>query len=269
MGPHTDIRYSDRHAGWRCSFHHGAVVAALAACLALLVGCGGGGVVTKPVTVDAFLDATYSNDQVAAECLEDIKHAAQVAAESRGRFFFHTFDGDPLRRRGTTADFAELEVPARYRGTSKEVEGLRSAAEKEVEELWPEVETLAAEKPVVPETPLAGVLTRAARIQAEGEVVGPHRIVICTDGLFTDVNKKSTSEGVHQLGASLRSKLSGATIDFIGLAVSVPGTGPYVEKGKPPVEELLAEAEATMGVWDVELPAGWEPVPKPREKGNS
>lgn len=240
------------------------LAASLALCLGLLFG-GCGGVETRPVTVDAFLDATYSNDQVAGECLGDIKRAAQVAAESGGRFFFHTFDGDPLRRRGASIDFADVKVPNKYKETSKELDGLRQAAEDAVDERWPEIEVLAEERPTVGETPLIGVLTRAARIQAEGEVVGPHRILLCTDGLFTDVDARSSPDEVSQFGASLQSKLKGATVDFIGLAVSVPGTGPFVEKTKPPVEELLAETGATMGIWDVELPAGWEPVPKPRE----
>lgn len=246
----------------------GVAVSALVATLVLtllLAGCGG--VETKPVTVDAFLDATYSNDQVANECVDDIARAAQIAAESRGHLFFHTFDGDPLRRRGTSRDFSDVTVPNKYKGTAKEAEGLEHAAEEEIEELRPEIEELAAETPKVGGTPLVGVLTRAARIQAEGEVVGPHRILICTDGLFTDVTPKLSPDEVSRLGASLDSKLPGATVDFIGLAVSVPGTGPFIEKIKPRVQELLDLAGARMGVWDVELPAGWRPVPKIVEGG--
>jgi hypothetical protein len=237
---------------------------AVAAAAIALGGCGG--VATNPVTVDAFLDATYSNKDVSDKCLADLHRAALTAAESRGLFFFHTFDGDPLRRRGTSADFGDLEVPNRFKGTGKELEGLEAAAVDAVDEtLWPEVEAMASEPPKVGTTPLVGVLTRAVRIQEEGQVVGPHRVLICTDGLFTDVTPRSSPEEVSELGSSLEGKLAGATVDFIGLAVSVPGTGTYVDKGRPQVQQLLEEAGATMGIWDVELPAGWEPVPRPVE----
>ena len=78
----------------------------LAACAALAVvlvieGCGGKQELTdRPISMDIYVDATFSNDQVARECMPDVMSAARLAAASRGFVALHTFDGDPFRRRG-------------------------------------------------------------------------------------------------------------------------------------------------------------------------
>jgi len=206
----------------------------------------------RPLAMDIYVDATFSNDEVASECMNDVLTAAQLAAASRGSLKFHTFDGDPFRRRGLSASFGDEAIPADLKGTSGET----AYFEEQAEDLEAEMEELIAEPPTVGGTPLIQLLERAGRHTAQTEAL--NRILICTDGLFTDVNpQEMTAAEAREAGEALPSNLRGITIDFIGLDGSAPGRGKRIEETKPLVEALLAGAGATLGNWDLELPPSW------------
>lgn len=232
-----------------------AILRVISICVAITVlavgsvGCGGSD--HKPIAMDVYVDSTFSNDQVALGCVPDLILAAKLAAVSRGTLSFHTFDGDPLRRRGMSAVFTEDELPAELKGTSGEDEYLEEQAEK----LQPRFETLIEKEPKIPGSPLLGVLERAARTR---HGTATKRILICTDGLFTDVNaNEMTLEEARAAGSELRRQLHGATVDFIGLDASAIGRGRVVERTRPVVKAVLAGAGAEMGNWNVELDPSW------------
>lgn len=231
----------------------GAATLCIGICTALtFAGCDEPQMLTdRPLSMDIYVDSTFSNDQVAAECTDDVMTAAKLAAGSRGFLEFHTFDGDPFRRRGLSELFNE-EVPASVKGTSGEIEYL----EEQAEELEGEINELIAEPPVVGGTPLVELLERAARNASRGNV--DDRILICTDGLFTDVTPiKMTVAEARTEGEGLGPNLEGVAIDFIGLDASDPGRGRRIEQTKPLVRALLSAAGAEMGVWNVELGSEW------------
>lgn len=202
--------------------------------------------------MDVYVDSTFSNDQVAIGCLGDVMEAAKLAAGSRGSFRFHTFDGDPFRRRGLTESFGADQIPPDVKGTSGETAYL----EEQAEELEGEIEDLIAEPPTVGGTPLIDLLERAARHTPRSD--GLNRILICTDGLFTDVNPvEMTAAEAGAEGEALPPNLRGAVIDFIGLDGSAPGRGRRVEETKPLVEALLDGTGAELGNWDLELSPNW------------
>lgn len=216
-------------------------------------GCGEDHRLTqRPLDIDIYVDSTFSNDEVASECMNDVISAAELAAASRGTLKFHTFDGDPFRRRGLSASFGDEAIPADIKGTSGET----AYFEQQAEELEAEMEELIAEPPTVGGTPLIQLLERAGRHTAQTDAL--NRMLICTDGLFTDVNpKEMTSAQAREAGESLPSSLRGITIDFIGLDGSAPGRGKRIEETKPLVESLLQGAGAELGNWDLELPPSW------------
>jgi hypothetical protein len=215
----------------------------------LAMGCGNSD--HHPIAMDVYVDSTFSNDQVARGCVADVILAAKLAAASRGTLSFHTFDGDPLRRRGMSAIFSEGEIPAELKGTSGEDEYLEEQAEK----LRGRIEALIAKPPKVGGSPLLGVLERAARSR-HGSAA--KRILICTDGLFTDVNPNTmTREEAHVAGEELKPQLEGATVDFIGLDASAVGRGRLIEQTRPVVKAVLVGAGAEMGNWNVELDPSW------------
>jgi hypothetical protein len=202
--------------------------------------------------MDIYVDSTFSNDEVAEECMDDVLVAVEVTAGSRGTLQFHTFDGDPFRRRGLSKSFGEEEMPADIKGTSGEVEHL----EEKSRDLEPDLHELITEDPTVPGTPLIDLLRRAGRDIAPAPAL--NRILICTDGLFTDVNPLEMTAGeARTAGEELPAPLRGITIDFIGLDASAPGRGRRVEDTKPLVDALLAGAGATRGTWDLELGPHW------------
>jgi hypothetical protein len=202
--------------------------------------------------MDIYVDATYSNTEVAEECMNDIITAMEVTAGSRGTVKFHTFDGDPFRRRGISKNFGEEALPGDVKGTSGEVEYLEGQAR----DLEPELQQLIDEKPTVPGTPLIDLLERASRHMSGSPAF--NRILICTDGLFTDVNPVEMSAAeARSAGEELPSSLTGITVDFIGLDGSAPDRGRRIEKTKPLVDALLAGASAKRGVWDLELGPDW------------
>lgn len=224
------------------------------ACAALgLLGCSEDHRLTKkPLAMDIYVDSTFSNDEVASECTDDVLTAAELAAASRGTLRFHTFDGDPFRRRGLSASFGDEAIPADIKGTSGET----AYFEEQAKELEPEMEELIAEPPTVGGTPLVQLLERAGRHTARTDAL--NRILICTDGLFTDVNpKEMTSAQARAEGEQLPASLRGVTIDFIGLDGSAPGRGKRIEQTKPLVEALLQGAGAELGNWDLELAPSW------------
>lgn len=224
-------------------------------CLAAVLGLAACGSSAEPVTTDIYVDSTFSNDQVAAECFPDVMRAVKATAASHGVVSFHTFDGDPLRRRGTSAAFSEDDIPRDLRGTSGEDEYLESLTEGELEE---EIEELIAEPPQVYGTPLLLVLARAAQFQEDDGGEGKHRILICTDGLFGDVRPdEMTEEDARERGANLASGLKGTTVDFIGLDVSAPGSGRRIAQTRALVRALLSGAGAHLGIWNAELPPIW------------
>jgi hypothetical protein len=234
-----------------------AVIAVLnlcvAACIAIaLVGCDEPQVLTeKPISMDIYVDSTFSNDQVAEDCMGDVMAAVKLAAASRGFLEFHTFDGDPFRRRGLAKSF-DQGVPPSVEGTSGELTYL----EEEAVELEEQIQDLIDERPVVGGSPLIGVLERAARNAPDEKV--HKRILICTDGLFTDVTPvRIDAEGARSEGERLGPNLEGVTVDFIGLDASEPGRGRRIEDTKPLVEALLGAAGLQMGVWNVELGSEW------------
>jgi hypothetical protein len=223
----------------------------LAACI-LLAGCDEPQELTqRPLSMDIYVDSTFSNDQVAHDCMDDVMAAVKLAAASRGFLEFHTFDGDPFRRRGLSKSFDEG-VPPSVEGTSGELSHLEGEAAK----LEGKIKELIAEPPVVGGSPLIAVLERAARNTAQREV--HKRILICTDGLFTDVTPVRMNAGeVRFEGRKLGPNLDGVTVDFIGLDASDPGRGRRIEDTKPLVEALLGAGGLRMGVWNVELGSEW------------
>lgn len=232
---------------------------ALAMCVGItvsvaLTGCDEPEKLTdRPLSLDIYVDTTYSNDQVAAGCMDDLVAAAKLAAGSRGFLEFHTFDGDPFHRRGLSEHFDEG-VPSNVEGTSGEISHL----EKEAEGLKPAFEELIEEQPTVGGSPLIEVLERAARNAPQADAY--NRILICTDGLFTDVTPiKMTVSEARVVGRELRPNLQGVSVDFIGLDASDPERGPRIEATKPLVRALLVSASAEMGVWNLELGSRWRP----------
>ena len=224
-----------------------------AALLAMLAGCGEDHRLTEtPLAIDIYVDSTFSNDEVASECMKDVLSAAELAAGSRGTLKFHTFDGDPFRRRGLSASFSDENLPADVKGTSGETAYL----EDQVSELESEIEELIAEPPTVGGTPLIQLLERAGRHTAQ--TGASNRILICTDGLFTDVNpKRMDAAEARTAGEALPDNLEGIPIDFIGLDGSAPGRGRLIEQTKPLVEAVVAGAGAEFANWDLELPPTW------------
>jgi hypothetical protein len=225
----------------------------LVTCVALaLVGCDEPQALTEePLSMDIYVDSTFSNDQVAHDCVSDIMIAVKLTAASRGFLEFHTFDGDPFRRRGLSEHFDEG-VPANVEGTSGELTYLEDQGAK----LEGRIKELIAERPVVGGSPLVAVLQRAARNTPDGKV--EKRVLICTDGLFTDVTPvRMTTGEARSEGKKLGPNLGGATVDFIGLDASDPGRGRRIEDTKPLVEALMGGAEMRMGIWNVELGSEW------------
>ncbi len=214
-------------------------------------GCGNS---ATPIVGDIFIDVTFSNDQVANACLTDVMRATKAVATTHGTVYVHSFDGDPLSRRGLSEPFTESQVPPDLQNTSGEGEYLEEQADK----LESEIEDLINEDAEVKGTPLLEVLTAAGRTNVpSGE---KHRIVICTDGLFTDVRPgKMTAEEAQAKGVNRHARLSGAVVDFIGLGVSAPGTGRRIEQTRPLVESLLEGAGARLEYWGVDLPKPWPP----------
>jgi hypothetical protein len=221
-----------------------------------MVGCGTS---TKADTGDVkregvitALDGSYSDYAVAEKCFSDLDSVALLAAEQGEPFTFFAYDGDPLSDRGVSIDFGEMEVPNRYEGTELE-------DDRRVEQAAPilnETHELAAKVPEIGETPIVGVLTRIARI-ADGAEFVPEYVVNCGDGIWTDLKPGMDGAEVRSLAAEIKPSLKDLKIDFIGLGASKPGSGPWVEELRSPVEQLLNYAGAELGVYDIELPAGW------------
>jgi hypothetical protein len=202
--------------------------------------------------MDIYVDVTYSNDQVATSCMDDVMDAATLAAGSRGFLKFHTFDGDPFRRRGLTESFEAERIPPDVEGTSGETAYLEGLAE----DLKGEMERLIAEPPTVGGSPLVDLLERAGRHTSRPDAL--NRILICTDGLFTDVNPlEMTPADAEAAGEALPSSLNGVVVDFIGLDGSAPGRGRRIEQTKPLVRALLHGAGVEMGNWELELAPDW------------
>jgi hypothetical protein len=227
-------------------------------CLVTLVvlaisGCSEDHALTqRPLAMDIYVDSTFSNDEVASECMNDVQTAARLAAASRGSLKFHTFDGDPFRRRGLSVSFGDESIPGDIKGTSGET----AYFEEQADELEAQMKELIAEPPTVGGTPLLQLLERAGRHTAQTSAL--NRILICTDGLFTDVNPlEMTRAQARQAGEELPANLAGITIDFIGLDGSAPGRGKRIEETKPLVEAVLQGTGAAMGNWDLELPPNW------------
>lgn len=234
------------------SFKKWITICALAGSLAL-VGCGENFELTEiPISVDIYVDSTYSNDQVDHECMDDVMEAARLAAGSRGYLRFHTFDGDPFHARGMSESFDEVVLPGGVEGTAGETKYLEGKAD----DLRPKIEELIEEKADIPETPLIHLLERAGRSTVSTEAL--EHILICTDGLFTDVNpNKMTRDDAASIGASLPSALQDVVVDFIGLDGSEPERGPYIERTRPLVQAMLAGAGTRIGSWELELPNSW------------
>jgi hypothetical protein len=189
---------------------------------------------------------------VATKCLADLDRAADLAAERGGAFTFFAYDGDPLSRRGISVDFGGLPIPNRLKGTEKEGEYRVEKAGAVLDEMH----ELAISGPVVGGTSLVGVLTRIARI-AEGLDAVPAYVVNCGDGLWTDLKPGMLAKKADALAREIPPGLEGTTIDFVGLGASVPGSGPWVEKLRPLVKQVLKDKHAHLGVYDIELPADW------------
>jgi hypothetical protein len=221
--------------------------------LVALGGCGENHRLTdEPIAMDIYVDSTFSNDQVALGCVPDAMMATELAAGSRGSIKFHTFDGDPFRRRGLSESFEAEVLPANIKGTSGETAYL----EEQAKDLEPQMKKLTLERATIPGTPLVELLERAARHTASTDDL--NRILICTDGLFTDVNPLAmTTRRALAKGRALPRTLRGITVDFIGLDGSAPGRGRRIEQTKPLVEALLLGARAKLGTWDLELPPSW------------
>lgn len=218
----------------------------------MLAGCDESQSLTsQPISMNIYVDTTFSNEDVAAKCLPEVMSAATLAAASRGFVDFHVFDGDPYRRRGLSANFSE-EVPRNIRGTSDELHYLEEQAEK----LEGEVRQMISQKAVVGGTPLIELLDRIAEEPAQGKVA--ERVFICTDGLFTDVNPlKMSVPQAESAGRALPPGLKGSVVDFTGLDASAPGRGRRVQQTKPLVEALLDSAGAKLGNWGDGLDPQW------------
>jgi hypothetical protein len=216
-------------------------------------GCGENHELTDgPISMDIYVDSTYSNDQVAINCMTDVMDAATLAAGSRGFLKFHTFDGDPFRRRGLSESFESERIPSNIEGTSGETAYLEGLAE----DLQGEIERLIAEPPAVGGSPLVELLQRAGRHTPSSSALP--RILICTDGLFTDVNPLEMAPAdARAAGESLPASLNGVTVEFIGLDGSAPGRGRRIEQTKPLVQALLRGAGAELGNWELELSPDW------------
>lgn len=227
------------------------VLVALAGSLSL-IGCSENYDLTKvPISVDIYVDSTYSNNEVDLECMEDVMEAAKLAAGSQGNLSFHTFDGDPFHSRGLNESFSDLALPGEVEGS----DGQTGYLENKAEELRPRMEELVEADAVVPETPLIGLLMRAGRGSTSSAI---RHILICTDGLFTDLNPNHVSiEDAKTAGKDLPPTLKGVVVDFIGLDASAPDRGEFIERTRPLVLALLTSAEADLGSWDLELPANW------------
>lgn len=220
---------------------------AMAICLLGLLGCGG----SSPAVITA-LDGTFSDHKAAPQCFADLDRAATLAAERGGAFTFFAYDGDPLDHRGVSVDFGDLAIPNRVKGTEKEDDYRVEQAAAVIEE----THQLAARVPNEGGTPLGGVLTRIARI-AQGSTTVPEYAVNCGDGLWTDLKPKMSDREVERLAREIPAGLEGMTIDFVGLGASAPGTGPWVERLRPSVQQVLEAKGARLGVYDIELPADW------------
>jgi hypothetical protein len=230
-----------------------SLLVCVAAGAAVLGGCGENYDLTEtPISVDVYVDSTYSNDQADMECVDDVMEAAKLAAASRGHFKFHTFDGDPFRGRGINEPFDELVIPGGTENTAGETGYLEGKAE----DLQPEIEELIIKGAEVPGTPLIQLFERAGRHTPDDEVI--NRILICTDGLFTDLDPNQVSrEEAVVAGEELPIALEGTVVDFIGLDGSSPERGRYVERTRPLVQALLTGAGMRLGAWDLELPVDW------------
>lgn len=238
--------YVSRHGGATRLAARTALVLLGTTCLFGLSGCGGtsAGVITA-------LDGTFSNYEEASECFSDLDRAATVAAEHGSAFTFFAYDGDPLSRKGINFDFGRMEIPNSVKGTEKEDDYRVEQAAGVIDETHELVEG-----PVEGGTPLSGVLTRIARIaQSSGSV--PAYVVNCGDGIWTDLDPEMSDREVAELADEIPTGLEGLTIDFVGLAMSDPGTGPWVEQLRPVVARVLEAKGASLGVYDIELPAGW------------
>jgi hypothetical protein len=230
----------------------------LSVCLVLLVSLSIGGcdeprkLTDEPISMDIYVDSTFSNEKVAHKCMPDVMAAARLTAGSRGYLSFHTFDGDPFRRRGINEPFTDGSVPLDVKGTSGEIESL----EDQATELKPRIEKLIEEPAKVGGSPLLLVLERAARQTPRQDTL--NLVLICTDGLFTDVNPLEMGDAEARAGgAALGSNLRGVTVDFIGLDGSAPGRGKRIEHTKPLVQAVLAGAGARFGNWGLEMPPDW------------
>ena len=103
------------------------------------------------------------------------------------------------------------------------------------------MERLVNEGPVVGGTPLIDVLRRAARNRGHSGAL--QRILICTDGLFTDVNPRAmTAAEARGAASQIGPRLRGATVDFIDVDASDPDRGDYVESVRPLAGALLGGA---------------------------
>ena len=224
-----------------------AIVLPMIISVVVLLGCG-----ENPPSVITALDGTFSDQKVAAQCLPELDRAADIAAERGGSFTFFAYDGDPLSRRGISIDFGDQAIPNRLKGTEKE-------GEYRVEQAGPilnEMHKLASDRPTVGGTSLLGVLTRIARI-AKGLGSVPTYVVNCGDGLWTDLRPGMSDREVQGLAREIPVGMEGMTIDFVGLSVSAPGSGHWVERLRPLVKQILEDKQAHLGVYDVELPADW------------
>lgn len=230
------------------------IVSAILALAFIGVALGGCTDPSSPIAGDIWVDSTFSNDQVSNACLDDVMRVAKAVAASHGVVYVHTFDGDPLSRRGLSEPFSASQVPPNLQNTSGEGEYL----EEQAGNLESKIEKLILEDPTVYGTPLLEVLAAAGRTHVPSDEL--HRVVICTDGLFGDVRpEKMTLKEARIEGAQLRSRLSGSIVDIIGLGVSAPGTGRRIEQTRPLVEALLESANVRLGFWGVDLPKPWPP----------
>lgn len=231
------------------AYRRAAAALLAVALLAAIAGCGG----TPPGYI-ASLDVSFSDRHVAEQCLGDLGRVAEEAARADGTFAFFAYDGDPLSRRGVAVDFAELDVPNRVEGTSKEDDYRAELAQPVIGEM----RQAATRPPSLGGTPLGAVLIRLARL-GRGSGEGSMRAVNCGDGLWTDLTPEMDRTQLRRLADQIPRGLEGMTIDFVGLGVSSPGTGRWIERLRPLVAEVLVAKGARLGVYDIELPADWPP----------
>jgi hypothetical protein len=202
------------------------------------------------------LDTSYSNRNVASECMGDLDRVAETAASEGSPYTFFAYDGDPLSRRGISEDFGAIPIPSRYSGTKK----VRDYRVGQIGPVLEEMESQAEKAPQLVGTPLKGVLTRIARI---GHEAGdrPKHAVNCGDGIWTDLKPTTDPQRIEEMVEEIPSGLQGMTIDFIGLSASAEDTGQFVERLRPRIEEVLELKHAHLGVYDIELPASWPDQP--------